>query len=323
MITSKHRVLVLGSAGFIGMALCRALVERKFAVHAVGRSETDVQLPDLVRVRGSIEDRNLLRESVAACSTIVYCASMTTPGSSARDPELEVIGNLLPLARLLECATEFPRRKLIFLSSAGAIYGDAGTDAGESTPLQPRSYYGAGKAASEAMLHACVAGTDWSVISLRPSNLYGPGQRVSKGFAIVPTLFDRASDGRPFSIWGDGSTVRDYLYIDDLIEAIMLAVMRTPSAGFSTYNVASGQTASILQLVDACRKASGRAITVEHLPPRGVDVTCIAPDPSAFARDFGWKARVDLAAGLKRTWDWHRDSDPSHREHPKSANECA
>ena len=195
MSEMEKPILVLGSAGFIGGALCRRLDAMGRPVYALGRAERTGVDGRVTHVRGSIEDRQLLRDTLARCETVVYAASITTPATSSGDPALEVLGNLLPLSRLLECASEFPGRRIVYLSSGGTIYGDLGEQATESTALRPRSYYGAGKVAAEAMLHACACTSDWSIISLRPSNLYGPGQRVTKGFAIIPTLFDRASDG--------------------------------------------------------------------------------------------------------------------------------
>ncbi len=231
---------------------------------------------------------------------------MTTPGVSARDPSLEVLGNLLPLTRLLECAADFPRRRIVYLSSGGAIYGDDAIGASESGLLEPRSYYGAGKAAAEAFLHACVATSDWSAILLRPSNLYGPGQKVTKGFAIVPTMFDRAGDGKTFQIWGDGSTVRDYCYIDDLLDALTASLFAPLKRQFNCYNVASGQAVSILELIEACQLASGRSISSEFHHARSVDVACVSPDPHLIAEELDWKASFDLASGLQRTWAWHQ-----------------
>ena len=310
MNTARPRVLVLGSAGFIGSALCRYLADRDFRVHALGRSEAEETHPNLVRMRGSIEDRGLLREALAACEHVVYAAAMTTPGTSARDPGLEVLGNLLPLSRLLECAADFPGRRVVYLSSGGAIYGEAARDAGETDPLRPRSYYGAGKVAAEAFLHACVASSDWTAVSLRPTNLYGPGQHATKGFAIVPTLFDRAIDGQPFQIWGDGSSVRDYCHIDDLLAAIELAVVKPLKSDFNVYNVASGQSASILELVEACQLASGRPIRTEFRPLRGVDVACVSPSHQAISDELGWAPHFDLKTGLEQTWHWHQKSRP-------------
>jgi UDP-glucose 4-epimerase len=129
---------------------------------------------------------------------------------------------------------------------------------------------------------------------------------VTKGFAIVPTLFDRAADGKEFQIWGDGATVRDYCYVDDLIDAIVLALPDSAAGPFAVYNVASGETASILELIEACQLASGRMIRVRHLPARGIDVACVSPNHRAITDELGWTARIDLATGLERTWRWHQ-----------------
>lgn len=302
-------ILVLGANGFAGTAIASHLASIGRPVLAYGRSP--LAIPGVEPVQGSIEDAALLREAISRCSHIVHAASLTTPGTSARDPSLEILGNLLPLARVLECAEAYPGRRLVYLSSGGAIYGDRADGADESTPLCPRSYYGAGKVAAEAMIHACTATSTWSARVLRPSNLYGPGQATARGFAIVPTLLERALDGRAFTIWGDGSTVRDYCYIDDLVGAVECALQDESSPDFATCNVASGCTASVLELVSLCERTSGRRIARSFLPARGVDVPRVALDASAIGR-LGWRAKIDLDEGLQRTWDWFRADHEHH-----------
>jgi UDP-glucose 4-epimerase len=306
MENSAEPILVLGSTGFIGSAICAHLSRIGHPVIALGRSESDREDGNITHIRGSIEDRHLLRDALGRCKSVVYAAALTTPGTSACDPALEVLGNLLPFSRLLECAPEFPARRIIYLSSGGAVYGDTPGQARESNALRPRSYYGAGKAAAEALLHACVVSSSWSSVVLRPSNLYGPGQRGTKGFAIVPTLFDRAVDGGAFRIWGDGAAIRDYCYIDDLAESVVAALFSSLPQAFNVYNVASSQTASILELIEACKLASGKPIRTEFRPARGVDVARVSPDPQLILDELGWKAQVDLAQGLQHTWRWYR-----------------
>ena len=299
-VVSTSHVLVLGANGFAGTAIASHLASTGRPVLAYGRSP--LAIPGVESVQGSIEDTVLLREAISRCSQIVHAASLTTPGTSARDPSLEVVGNLLPLARILECAEAFPDRTLVYLSSGGAIYGDLADGASESTAVRPRSYYGAGKAAAEAMIHACTATSTWSASVLRPSNLYGPGQATARGFAIVPTLLGRALDGNMFTIWGDGSTVRDYCYIDDLVDAVEWVLRDESPPGFATYNVASGSTASILQLVGLCERTCNRRIALSFMPARGVDVPRVVLDTSALGR-LGWHAKIDLEEGLRRTWE--------------------
>lgn len=303
---TPESILVLGANGFIGSAVCSHLARLGHKVVALGRAKIDPAIAGVSHVRGSIEDRDTLRDALARSKSVVYCAATTTPGTSAHDPSREILGNLLPLSRLLECAEEFPERRIVYLSSGGAVYGDDAADALETHTLRPRSYYGAGKAAAEALIHACVATSDWSAVILRPSNLYGPGQRVTKGFAIIPTLFDRVADGAPFQIWGDGSTVRDYCYVDDLTSAVTSALIVPAPSSFNVYNVASGEAVSILELIEACQRASGGKILTEHHPARNVDVASVSPNPQRIADEIGWRAQITLDEGLKRTWQWHQ-----------------
>src|SRR6185437_15213065 len=247
---NQTKTLILGASGFVGAALVQRLVQQGKHVIALGHAEAIEHQGKLVRVRGTIEDCELLKALVPECSHVVHAASRTTPGTSAHEPELEILSNLLPLGNLLKCMAGFPGRILIYLSSAGAIYGEIAHDATECSPLRPRSYYGAGKAAAEAFIHANTMTSDTRAIIIRPTNLYGPGQPIGKGFAIVPTLLQRALDGQPFQIWGDGSAVRDFIYLDDLLDALIAVMTQPPDQKFGIYNIASGNLASILQLVE-------------------------------------------------------------------------
>lgn len=300
----RDGTLVIGSTGFIGSAIVERLSNEDHVLYAMGRSESRPSESKVVRLRGSIEDRALLREALGECSRIIYSASVSTPGSSARNPSLEVIGNLLPLTQLLECASEFPARHLIYLSSGGTVYGDNARGADETTPANPRSYYGAGKVAAEALLHACSATTDWRTTVLRPTNPYGPGQEAAKAFAAVPTLFQRALDGGTFPVWGDGSTVRDYCYIDDLVAAVLACMRDDGVHRHRTFNVSSGEAVSIAELVQFCERAAERVIRIEYSPARNVDVPHVSPSHEALTRATGWMPEVALHDGLSRTWDW-------------------
>lgn len=295
--------LILGGGGFIGRRLSSALQRSGAPVVVMGRGLDDGKSDGLTLRRGSVEDATLLRELLGDCSAVVYLASVTTPSASAREPGLEVTGNLLPLARFLEVAEAVEPRKLVFISSAGAVYGDCADDVPEGAVLRPRSFYGAGKVAAEALLHAFSVNTGWQTIVLRPTNVYGPGQLPMKGFAIVPTIFKHILERRAFEIWGDGSVVRDYLYVDDLTELIAL-VLATSMPGFSVYNTASGTAVSVLELLRRCERAAAATISTVFRPSRRVDVPRVVPGTAAVAAAYGWRAATSLPDGLDWTWHW-------------------
>lgn len=314
----RDGVLVLGSTGFIGTQLVDRLAAMGYQVYALARSEVDATCGNVLRIQGSIDDVALLRKLVARCRHVIHVASLTTPSASASAPQLETSGNLTALAQLLSLADDFPGRRLIYMSSAGAVYGDLEMMAGEEALLRPRSYYGAGKAAAEAFIHACTATTSWQSVVLRPSNIYGPGQHAGQGFAIVPTLFERAADGASFRIWGDGEAVRDYCHVSDLVDLTTKAIEHDDGTKYAVYNAASGQTASILELVAACERSSGRRIQVEFQPARNVDVARVSLDTEAARLAYHWKARIPLSEGLDQTWHWFLESQSrepvAHRE---------
>jgi len=301
----RQATLILGGGGFIGKRLIATLQQRDAPIVVLGRGIDDARAEGFLQRRGSLEDTTLLRELIEQCSAVVYLACVTTPGASAREPALEVTGNLLPLARFLEVAQDLEPRRLIFVSSAGTVYGESGDGVAEDVPLRPRSYYGAGKVAAEAMLHAFAVNSQWPTIVLRPTNVYGPGQLPTKGFAIVPTIFRHMLERRPFEIWGDGSVVRDYLYVDDLAKLIAdLPDRRVPP--FSVYNVGSGAAVSILELVRRCEAAAGRRVETVLRPARKVDVPRAIPSTAAIRAAYAWRAATDLNAGLGQTWTWLR-----------------
>src|SRR5262249_54602781 len=133
----RNATLILGGGGFIGRRLSATLHERGQPVAVLGHGLADSTSNGLVQRRGSVEDSGLLRELLEECSSVVYLASVTTPNASAREPALEVTGNLLPLARFLEVAQTAAPRKLLFISSAGAVYGDSVDGVVENAALRP------------------------------------------------------------------------------------------------------------------------------------------------------------------------------------------
>lgn len=305
-------ILILGSTGFIGAHLVDRLVGLGNRVYALGRSGLDTSQGKLRRIRGSIDDNRLLRDLVSRCRHIVHVASITTPFTSATAPGAEINGNLHALAQLLALADEFPGRRLIYMSSAGAVYGDIAVKADEHASLRPRSYYGAGKAAAEAFIHACTATTTWQAVVLRPSNIYGPGQSAGRGFAIVPTLFSCAAESTTFNVWGDGRTVRDYCHVSDLVDLTVKAIQQRPrdhDRRCAIYNASSGNAISILDLVAACERSAGCRIDIRFQPARSVDVPHVELSADSAFAAYRWQAGTPLQQGLDETWRWFQQSN--------------
>lgn len=303
----RTSVLVLGADGFIGRHLIANLTSRGVPVVAATR---DPAPPANGLVRNVVDrfcEASAFSGLLDTCAAVVHAASESTPGSSVATPQLD--GNLRTTLALLEALQAYPDRRLVFLSSAGTLYGERETPARETDVLRPRSYHGAGKAAAEHFIHAWAAQHEGTAAILRPTNVYGRGQRAKRGFAIVPTAMDCAATGDALSVWGDGSQIRDYLHVRDLVELVLRATLDPMPAGCHVLNAASGDAVPLNDLLARIEAASNRKIARTYAPPRASDVAQIRVDACAARELFGWTPAVALDDGLADTWRWHQGQE--------------
>lgn len=279
---SREGVLLLGGTGFIGSALAKRLEREGIAVHILGRHDTA-----------------RLENILPQCGTVVHLASATTPGSSASHPNLE-LDNLTLTLRLLELMQYQPETHLVFFSSGGTVYGNPDRlPVTEYSPIQPLSNYGAGKASQEAFCQS-LRSCGNPVTILRPSNAYGPSQTMRRGFGLVRTMLENIRVGAPLEIWGDGENIRDYIYIDDVVDATLRFIKLTQDSG--TYNLGSGIGHSINQVRRIVEQVTGIDLKTNHQPARSMDVRAVVLDISYLEKLLSWKPQVSLEEGVLRTW---------------------
>jgi UDP-glucose 4-epimerase len=185
-----------------------------------------------------------------------------------------------------------------------ALCHNTGVPIGEDHPTDPISSYGIVKLAIEKYLRLFyhLHGLDYTV--LRISNPYGPYQNPVSQQGVISVFLHRIYTGRPITIWGDGSVVRDYLYVSDLIDALE-AVSRTETEG-KVFNIGSGHGVSLQELIGLMTSVLGERPAVEYLPSRALDVPASVLDVSRARRELGWEPKTDLQEGIARTWDWIR-----------------
>lgn len=281
---SRDGVLLLGGAGFIGSTLARRLEQETISVHIVGS-----------------HDGERLGHVLPQCATVIHLATATTPGSSATHPSQE-LGNLALTLRLLELMHSQPETHLIFFSSGGTIYGNPRRlPVTEDALIAPLSNHGAGKASQEAFCQAFRT-QGHAVTIFRPSNAYGPGQGMRHGFGLVRTMLECIRGDIPLEIWGDGENVRDFIYIDDIVEASMRLIKLPQDSG--TYNLGSGTGYSINQVRRIVESTSGRELKTIYRPGRGIDVRSVVLDNSRLSARLNWRPSVVLEDGVARTWEW-------------------
>ena len=302
MPPNRHGVLLVGGNGFLGLALARALASQGAEPHVLARTVQPGRIDGITYHRGSQDAPEVVVPLLESCHTLIHLASTTTPGLSATRSSVDTLENILPAAHLLEIMETHPPERLMFLSSGGAIYGNPERlPVDESLPPQPVSNHAAGKAALEAFFTSFAHRHGVPHTIVRPSNFYGPGQDLRPGFGLVRTLLDRVLRERPLDLWGDGSTVRDYLFIDDAVDACMRLLDQPELSG--TFNLGSGVGTSILDLISLVQEVTGRPLQIVAHPPREIDVRAIVLDVTRLERETGWRPRTELEEGVRNTWN--------------------
>jgi len=296
--------VVLGGGGFIGVNLCRALAGRVRRLRAFGRRQTFAEaLAGVEWFNGDFADSASLALAVEGFDTVVHLVNTTTPASANVDKVADVQANVVSTLKLLEICRVQGVRRLVFVSSGGTIYGvPERIPTPETAATWPITAYGISKLTIEKYiaLYRRLHGLECCI--LRVANPFGEFQTAAKNQGVIAAFLAQAMAGRTLEIWGDGSVVRDYLYIDDLVDALMLAMNHTGSE--FVYNIGSGQGRSIAQVIEAIEVALGRRIQVHYNPRRNIDAPASILDITRAREQLGWAPKTDFSQGLARTAAW-------------------
>ena len=302
------KIAVIGGGGFIGTHLCNALAREGARVAALGRSRLDPAALDraVAWTRCELSDVARLSACLAGADVVYHLASTTTPPLAEADPAGDVAGNVVPTIRLMEVAAREGVRRLVFVSSGGTVYGvPAAVPIPETAPTEPISAYGLQKLAIERYLALFRRKHGLDSVVLRVSNPYGPLQRARRSQGVIAAFLEAGLRGTALEIWGDGSATRDFVYIDEVIEAMLLAAVHDgPSRVF---NIGSGQGLSVNAVADDVERVLGRGpLERIHHAARPADVPVNILDISLIRDEMGWRPRTPWLDGLERTAAWMR-----------------
>lgn len=307
------RVVVTGGAGFIGSNLSFALLAAGNDVMVVDDLSTgsmDNLDPRCTFRHLDILDPGLTAEFEAfGPDAVVHLAAQASVSVSIADPERDRAVNAEGTRLVALAAAASGARRMLSASSA-AVYGEP-----ESLPLAetarkgPMSPYGESKLEAESLLAAALAGTGTDHGSLRFANVYGPRQDAAGEGGVVAIFCDRLRRGEAPVIFGDGKQTRDFIYVGDVVAAIMAGLASTEplareGADGASYNVSTGIRSSVEELLMSLRVASGYFGPATYLDARDGDIVHSALDPSKAESVFGFRAGVTLDAGLAMTWRW-------------------
>ncbi len=297
------RTLVLGGNGFIGSHTVDALADAGHDVTAFDREFTRPESAEsgVSRVTGDLGDRALLADLVAGSDVVIHLAGASTPASSDADPVGDIVGPMADTVGVLDVVAAARAPRLIFASTGGAMYGSTGTEpATESTLPEPVSPYAIGKLAVEGYLRYYRAKHGLRSVVLRISNPYGPRQRLNRGQGVIASFLTNIAEERPITVYGDGSMVRDYVYVDDV--AAMIAAVADTEPAHALYHVASGTGTSITELIAIVARVTGREVRIDRLAKPATFVDRVVLDIGRFSSEFGLTPAVTLEDGIAATW---------------------
>lgn len=300
------KVTILGGFGFIGSAVTERCIEAGCDVTVFSReSSDDGRLAHLAgryrHVTGDFSSVGEVVPAIKGADVVVHLISSTVPGSSISRPAYDVEMNVLPSLNLFHACIEHGVGKVIFISSGGTVYGaSGGRPSRECDPCRPIVPYAVSKEMIEKYLaiFAHHYALDYTV--LRFSNPYGPRQLARSGQGVIAAWMERLKRGEGIEIWGDGNVVRDYIFIDDAVSAIMLAM--SESASRCTFNVGSGVGYSLNQLREIMQQSLGVDLPVVYKPGRAADVPVNVLDISEIKQVLGWSPVTPIEDGLRQTW---------------------
>lgn len=299
--------LIIGGAGFIGGNLARALVAKGEHPRLFNRPSYRVSnIEDIINevdlVHGDFMDDVALSKALDGVDTVFHLVSTTFPSMTTESSVYDVLSNFLPTIRLLEICLKKGVKKIIYASSGGTIYGEPQYNPiDEDHPLMPSSAYGQSKLTIENFLKFYARTTELDIDILRVSNPYGPGQNPFGIQGIIAVAMGCLMVKRPLSIFGQGNAVRDYIFIDDVVRALILSAEKR---GSFTTNISSGVGKSTLEIVDAVEKVTGQMIDKIFIPPREGDVLINVLANNLAREVYDWNPEIEILDGLSVTWDW-------------------
>lgn len=296
---------IYGANGFIGRHLVRRLAANGLPVRAVSRrfdeDFTEEFASNVELIEADLRQPLDMASSLQDAEVVVQLVSTSSPGMSNDLAIDDIHENVIPHVEFLRGCVKAGVKRYVFLSSGGTIYGPgAPVPTPESAPANPISSYGITKLIVETYIrmHGHVDGLDYVI--LRVANPFGPGQHFRKGQGLIPAVLDRWHKGQPVRIFGDGKSMRDYVFIDDVIDAIE-ASLKLPGNPRHIFNIGSGEVRSVIEVIEAIEAATGHRFEREYVVTRMTDVDIASLAISKAREVLGWVPKTGFREGVERT----------------------
>jgi UDP-glucose 4-epimerase len=293
------KCIVFGGDGFVGSRLVTELLLKGHNVSVFGRREGIGEInQDVNYIYGDFLNKADVSGAVRGQEYVFHFTTLTNPAVSNNDPYIDIETNVKMTIGLLESCVDNGVKRIIFPSSGGSIYGDNGREvSSEDDPTMPVSPYAIGKQSIEGYLRFFDQKHDLDYLVLRISNVYGPGQRTTGSkHGVISVFMDSMLKGKPVNVYGDGSMVRDYVYVDDL--AALIADMSFKETNYKTYNVGSSEGVTVSEIIRELETVLQIKTEKLYLEAPSTYVSKIVLDCSRIKDEFGVFSKTTLRQGM-------------------------
>ncbi|MFN7013250.1 MAG: NAD-dependent epimerase/dehydratase family protein [Bacteroidia bacterium] len=301
------KILITGGFGYIGSNIAKKLIDENYHVTIVSKNN---QTPQILRNYNhkytlfleNFSNDEVLKKIIPQQDIIIHAAGTTVPENSTQNPIYDVESNLIPFLKLLESSVNSNVKQFIFLSSGGVVYGNTEVEKiTESHSTNPLSSYGITKLTCEKYLQLFNKLHQLNYTIFRISNVYGPNQSFKNNQGVISSWINKLKHDEDIEIWGNKNIVRDYIYIDDVTQAIFLAIKKNITG---LYNIGTEKGTSLNELANLIIDISGVNNKVIHKEfTRPFDVLYNVLDCKKYFKTCQWIAKTDLKEGLKKCLD--------------------
>lgn len=301
------KIIVTGGAGFIGSNLVEALIAEGHSVFIVdnlstGKRENVPEKTKLFKVDITNKDQLAVVFEKTKPEAVFHLAAQASVNNSVNNPAFDVLVNVIGTINLVELAKKYRVKNFIFSSTGGAIYGDgAKRPTPESAKADPLTPYGMDKLQAEKFINFLSTNTTFKPVILRYSNVYGPRQDPLGEAGVIAIFTAKMLRNEPVEIFGDGEQTRDFVYVDDVVRANLLA-LDYPRLG--VFNIGTAQETSINKICKILKKEIGYTKKIKHSERRSGEQRNSSLSIKRAHLKLGWKPKVGLEEGIKKTVEW-------------------
>ena len=311
-------VAIVGANGFIGSHLTVQLAATTgIKLFLFGNAPSGIFDHEFSCTKLDLLNRQQVKQELAGMDVVYYLASATIPASSWENPARELDENLLPFISFMESISELGVKKVVFISSAGTIYGTSQVKVNENSSKAPYSPHGIIKLTMEYFLNYFKIKYNIHSDIYRISNVYGPGQDTAKGLGLINTLIENTVNNKPTTIFGSGTSVRNYVYVKDVAKLLSFSLSSDMNQSH-IFNLASNDTVSINELINILRTVTGHDIRILKENERGSDNPTIDVDNTKLMAAYPGFRFTPINEGIQQTY--HHVKQKHSVSHGHNAN---